>query len=374
MRQSAAAARIRQHRWGGQPWRWGSVARRLWLRTRHTAGFIADLIHRQDIDLVHLNDALPLAEPGILAAWRCRRPSVVAIRSFTPIDDFHRLISRLPAAAVFTSRSLQEQQRVAGARFRREVVIPNAVDLSAYAQSPDRVGVRAEFGLPPDARIAVVVGRIMRRKGIDHFVRALARATVEFPTLHGLVIGEVERGQEGVDAELRDIAASLGISDHLHFTGYRDDIPRLLQASDLLSFVPSTPEPFGRTLIEAMAAGLPVIGAGSGAIPDIVVDGMTGLLIPPGDALAQANAMTASCATLPSPPPWARPDANAPPTTSASAPRSPTSSASTIACSSYANPQSAIRNPKSTPPSARLLRPHVRLDGRRSRTLSRQPG
>ena len=64
-----------------------------------------------------------------------------------------------------------------------------------------------------------------------------------------------------------------------------------MQASDLLSFVPSAPEPFGRTLIEAMAAGLPVIGAGSGAIPDIVVDDVTGLLIPPGDALAQADAM-----------------------------------------------------------------------------------
>ncbi len=291
LRQSSTAGWLRENRWLGKPWRWGSAGRRLWRRTRITAAFIADLIEDQNIDLVHLNDAIPLAEPGILAATRRRKPSIVTVRSFHPLDDVHRLISRLPAAGILTSRALQQDQHEQGVRFRQERIIANAVDLAQYEQPAERSAVRKEFGLKPDARIAVVVGRIMRRKGLDIFIRAMAQVVQQDTAAHGLIVGGVDGAETGLDAELLALAAQLGIADHIHLTGHRTDLPRLLLASDLLCFAPTQPEPFGRTIIEGMAAGLPVVGARSGAIPDILIENETGLLVPPGDADALSRAI-----------------------------------------------------------------------------------
>ena len=291
IRQSDTAGWLRENRWLGKPWRWGSASRRLWRRTRPTSTFVANLIEDQNIDLVHLNDAIPLAEPGILAAYKRRRPSIVTVRSFHQLDDFHRLISRLPAAGILTSRALQQDQHEQGVRFRQERIIANAINLAQFKQPVDRLGVRNEFGLRPDARIAVVVGRIMRRKGLDIFIRAMTQVVRQDPQAHGLIVGGVDSAETDLDEELQALAARLGIADHIHFAGHRTDTPRLLLASDLLCFVPTQPEPFGRTIIEGMAAGLPVVGARSGAIPDIIVENETGLLVPPGDADAQAQAI-----------------------------------------------------------------------------------
>lgn len=291
VRASAAAGRVRASRGLGSLWRWGSSGRRLWYRTRPTTAFVAQLITEQRIDLVHLNDALPLAEPGILAAWRRRRPSIVTVRSFTPLDAIHRRLSRLPAAGVFTSEVLRQDQHRQGARFRREEVISNAIDPAPYAQPPDPAGVRAEFNLPAQAYIAVVAGRLMRRKGLDVFVQALAQLRPAHPDLYGLIAGEVDPQEAGLKEELLRMAENLGIAGQIRFTGYRDDVPRLLQASDLLCFVPTVPEPFGRTLIEAMAAGLPVIGSNTGGIPDVIREGETGLIVPASDPSALARAI-----------------------------------------------------------------------------------
>jgi glycosyltransferase involved in cell wall biosynthesis len=291
LRQSSTAGWLRENRWLGRPWRWGSAGRRLWLRTRPTAAFIAGLIEDQNIDLVHLNDAIPLAEPGILAAYRKRRPSIVTVRSYHQLDDVHRLISHLPAAGILTSRAVQQDQHAQGVRFRRERIIANAIDLAQFDQPASRLEVRNEFGLKADARIAVVVGRIMRRKGLDVFIQAMAQVVKQQADAHGLIVGDDDSAEGGLMRELQALAERLGIADHIHFTGHRTDAPRLLLTSDLLCFVPTQAEPFGRTIIEGMAAGLPVIGARSGAIPDIIVENETGLLVPPADADAQAEAI-----------------------------------------------------------------------------------
>ncbi|NOZ72423.1 MAG: glycosyltransferase family 4 protein [Chloroflexi bacterium] len=288
---SSLAARIRNHRRWGSVWRMGSIARRLGARTWPTARFIARLIASEDIDLVHLNDALPLAEPGILAAWRQHCPSVILVRSFTPIDRFHTWISRLPAAAIVTSRPLLENQRQQGARFKNITIIANAIDPGEYQGKADRPGVRREFGLSPDAILVIVVGRLMRRKGLDIFLQALAQVIPQHPQLHALIVGGEEINEIGLQSQLQQLAQDLSIIDHVHFTGPRGDVPRLLQAADIASFVPREPEPFGRVIIEAMAAGLPVIGARHGAIPDIIREGETGLIVPAADPSALAVAL-----------------------------------------------------------------------------------
>jgi glycosyltransferase involved in cell wall biosynthesis len=289
LRHGRLAALSRGHPLLGPVWQMGSIVRRLWTRTRPTAAFIARLIEREGIDLLHLNDALPLAEPGLIAARWKRRPAVVVARSFAVLDPCHRLLSRLATAGVFTSAVLQADHRRQGARFPRERIIPNAVDLTAYEQVPDREGVRRELGLPPSAHLAVVVGRLMRRKGLHTFIRALAGVAPAWPSLYGLLVGDTDPLENELPAELQALAQSLGVADRVRFTGYRADVPRLLAAADFLCFVPSEPEPFGRTVIEGMAAGLPVIVAANGALPELV--GGAGLVVPPDDAEALATAL-----------------------------------------------------------------------------------
>ncbi len=291
VRSNQPASWLRDQRWLGTPWRWGSITRRIWLRSRHTAAFIASVINDNAIDLIHMNDAIPLAEPGILAARWCKKPSLVTVRSFGTLDHLHHRLCGWIDAVVFTSKPLREEQLAQGVQFRRERIIPNAIDLRQFELVADRAGVRAELGLAEDVPLVTVVGRIMQRKGLDIFIRAMVDVVARHADAHGLIVGDVEITDVGLDSELRRLAEDLGICDHIHFSGYRSDVPRLLLASDLLCFVPTVAEPFGRTLIEGMAAGLPAVGANSGAIPDILADGETGLLVPPADPYAQAVAI-----------------------------------------------------------------------------------
>jgi glycosyltransferase involved in cell wall biosynthesis len=98
-------------------------------------------------------------------------------------------------------------------------------------------------------------------------------------------------GEEDYDASIHRQAASLGIADHVEFMGFRNDIPDLLNDSDIVLHASIIGEPFGQVVIEGMAAGKPVIATDGGALPEIVIPGATGLLVPLGDSKAMAEAI-----------------------------------------------------------------------------------
>ncbi len=161
-----------------------------------------------------------------------------------------------------------------------------------------RADARAELGLREDELVVSHVGRLVRWKGQDVFIRALARAVRTIPNLRGLVVGgwhaEDERpgplgGGESYDRELRALAEQLGAT--VTFTGFLREPGRVYAAADIVAHTSTLPEPFGRTVIEAMMAGKPVVAANAGALPEIVIQGETGLLTTPGDSVALANAI-----------------------------------------------------------------------------------
>ena len=164
-------------------------------------------------------------------------------------------------------------------------VIANSVDVRRYMRDIDQPGIRAELGLPPDARIAAVVATFKKQKGHRYLIDAAPAVIARFPNLHILFVG---------DGELRDelvaLAAERGIRDHIHFLGLRQDVPELLAASDCF-VLPSLWEGLPMALIEAMAAGLPVIATSVSGSREVVVDGESGLLIPPADVAALEQAM-----------------------------------------------------------------------------------
>ncbi|WP_373652808.1 glycosyltransferase family 4 protein [Schlesneria sp. DSM 10557] len=160
--------------------------------------------------------------------------------------------------------------------------------------------LRCSMPPTPDARILsteplliTCIGQIGLRKGLDVVAAAALRITQKRPDVHFLMIGErTSQKAESVQFEssLRQRIAEDGVSSHVHWLGHRDDVPRILRAVDLLVH-PANQEPFGRVLLEASAAGLPIVATDVGGTSEIVLDGQTGVLVPPRDPVALAEAV-----------------------------------------------------------------------------------
>ncbi len=159
-------------------------------------------------------------------------------------------------------------------------IIYNGIDCGRFADTSARARVRAAQGAGPDDPVIAMVGELTSRKNHFVVVERLAALRARFPGMQLWIVGE---GPER--ATLADLAAEAGVGEALHLLGFRDDVPDLLQGSDLFCH-PALREGFGYAIVEAMAAGKPVIAARASNIPEIVVDGETGLLVAPDDGTA----------------------------------------------------------------------------------------
>ena len=157
-----------------------------------------------------------------------------------------------------------------------------------WIASRDRRGcgsVREELGLAASDHVMTMVGTFKRQKGHDVLINALGPVVAEHPELHVLLVGEGE-----LEPAVRDAVAAAGLTSRVHFLGSRRDVEALLAASD--SFVlPSLWEGLPVALVEAMAAGIPVIATEVSGTSQVMIDGTTGWLVPPGDASALTRAI-----------------------------------------------------------------------------------
>ncbi|HNB52929.1 MAG TPA: glycosyltransferase family 4 protein [Anaerolineales bacterium] len=170
-------------------------------------------------------------------------------------------------------------------------VVHNAVEIAQFDPAMDGRVFRAQYGIPGDAPVAGVVGRLRPWKGQDRFVRAMAQVAERLPAARFLIVGgEIFGVQDDFERDLHALVASLGLAERVIFTGQLSDVHPALAAMDVFVH-PGEPEPFGLVNIEAMAMGRTVVAFGHGALPEIVVDGETGLLVPPGDEGALAEAV-----------------------------------------------------------------------------------
>ncbi|TME98539.1 MAG: glycosyltransferase, partial [Chloroflexi bacterium] len=145
--------------------------------------------------------------------------------------------------------------------------------------------IRAELGVRPDELLVGNVGRLALQKGQRHLIAAMPLLLERVPFAHVVIAG-------GGDLEeyLRDLASEVGVADRVHVLGPRKDVPALMHAIDVFA-MPSIWEGFGLVLLEAMAAGRPIVASRVATIPEVVVDGETGLLVPAGDPVALADAL-----------------------------------------------------------------------------------
>lgn len=236
-------------------------------------------------DLVHTN-SLKAALYGGVAGRLARVPVLWHVRDRIADDYLPRpavrlvrlLAATLPKAVIANSHAT----RSTIGRIPRAGVIPSPVvyDASGPVHLPARV--------PSGSALRVaMVGRLAPWKGQDVFLEAFALAFAGGRQL-AVIVGSAMFGEEDYAAELESLADRLGIAHQVVFTGFREDVDRLLDQVDCLVHASVIPEPFGQVVVEGMAAGLPVIASATGGPSEVITDGVDGLLCPPGDAAALA--------------------------------------------------------------------------------------
>jgi len=252
------------------------------------------LIRQTQPALVHFNNGLRPSKPIAIAAWLMRKPMVCHVRSFEHLGWFDLLFRSLVGRFIYISRAVEQHSQRAGISAAHGQIIHNALEVAQYACSPAPAAeVRREFGWPAETPLVGIVGRLDWWKGHEYFLQALAQAKQTIPSLRGLIIGEPEHTAENAAyyQKLLTLTETLGLQNEVCFTGFRSDVPRLLAALDVMVLASSEPEPFGRVVIEAMAAERPVIATAAGGVLDIIEHEVNGWLIPAKDAPAMAQAM-----------------------------------------------------------------------------------
>lgn len=257
---------------------------------------LARYLVRHRIQVVHTINVYPNLF-GVTAAWLAGTPVIIAsVRDMGQVWSpglrrAQKAVCRLADAVVTNAEAIAGRLRLEGYDARRIEVIRNGI-----AAIPPRVpgpGLREELGLPADAILVGAVCRLHWVKRLEDFVDAAALLAPRDPRLRFLIVGPVTGSPERVTLarELAERAAARGIADRVVFTGARSDVPRVL-AELAVSVLPSLTEGLSNTLLESMAAGVPVVATAVGGNPEIVEHGVTGLLVPALDPGELAAAIT----------------------------------------------------------------------------------
>ncbi len=183
---------------------------------------------------------------------------------------------RRASAVIAISRAVADVLVECGVPRERITVVPSGIDLSR-AVEPAPASTLAALGIPAGAPVVVQVAQLVGHKDPVTFVRALAVARRRVPALHGLVLGE---GPLRADVERE--AGRLGLGGVFHAPGYRTDADAILAAATVTT-LSSREEGLGTVLLDALAFGRPTAACAAGGIPEVIEDGVSGLLVPPGD-------------------------------------------------------------------------------------------
>ncbi|PVX82240.1 glycosyltransferase involved in cell wall biosynthesis [Paraburkholderia unamae] len=253
--------------------------------------------HAEHFDILFLNTQKALVL-GALGKPLHRKPivwhlhDIMSSEHFGPLQRFVvRWLTRHAVDHVIANSRASADSLVALARCAPEnvPVVHNGVDLDEFRceSAPDMAGLRGQFGLPENVYLAGLFGRLAPWKGQHIALEALARV----PDLHLVLVGSALFGEQEYVKSLHAQAARLGVQDRLIFAGFRDDMPAWMKAVDVILHTSTEPEPFGRVIIEGMAAGRPVIAAAAGGVTEILRHRTNGWLVPPRDVTALADAI-----------------------------------------------------------------------------------
>jgi glycosyltransferase involved in cell wall biosynthesis len=255
--------------------------------TAHLVDLRPEVLHNHmyRAELVGTRAAIALGAIGM------RRPYVIStvhssrVREPEDREELRRLTPQMDRL-VAVSRAMVEKIRDEGRVGAPVDLVYNGVDLHRYDHQEPCCTLREEYGMPPEASIVGVVARLEHEKGHRTLLEAWPRVLARVPDAYLLIVGEGH-----LRAELQRLADELGVASRVIFVGRRDDIPAVTAALDV-AVLPSYREAQGIVVLEAMALSRPIVATRVGGIPEMIEDGVSGLLVPPHDAVALADAIT----------------------------------------------------------------------------------
>jgi glycosyltransferase involved in cell wall biosynthesis len=248
-------------------------------------------LRREEIDLVHAH-MFRAEVVGVRAAVAAGTPVIIATVHSSRVrsaEDVATLAALTPAMdrLIVPSESIESKVRAEGRGGARFAVIPNGVDLSRFATPPPPCSLRRELGVPPEAPLIGVVARLEPEKGHAHLLEAWPRVAAAVPDAWLVIVGE---GSECAGLRATVDAMPADAARRVIFTGRREDVSALT-AELAVAVLPSLREAQGISLLEAMARRVPVVASAVGGIPEVVTDGVSGLLVPPASPEALAHAL-----------------------------------------------------------------------------------
>jgi glycosyltransferase involved in cell wall biosynthesis len=173
----------------------------------------------------------------------------------------------------------------------KSVVVYNAVSVTANSSSEKTVGFREEVGVPESAQLVGMVGRILPWKGQEVLAEAAALVLKKHPEVHFVAVGSYFGDQSQYLEKLTSLLSTLGVENRFHLADYHSNITEVYRALDVFVLPSIKPEPFGRVTVEAMAQGRAVVATNHGGTCELIEHRVTGMLVPPSDPEALAEAI-----------------------------------------------------------------------------------
>ncbi len=243
-------------------------------------GRIARLARQMNADIIHTH-------LSTASLWGTLAGRLLGVPTLAHVHALNTKYFYLLADVVVTpSQGVRDHLIAQGMSGDRVQVVYNGIPASRFVDLTPSRQIYQELDLSPDQPIVAVAAHLSAKKGHRYLLEAVERLGNRYPRLACLVIGEGP-----LRARLEKLTARLHISDHVRFLGYRDDAVALMQVCDVIVLPSIAKEGLGLCLIEAAFLGKPTVGSRAPGITEAIVDGQTGLLVPPGDSPAMAGAL-----------------------------------------------------------------------------------
>ena len=244
---------------------------------------LVEIIKREQIDIVHARSRVP-AWIAYFASRRTRKVFITTCHGYYKQHPFSYVMGWAKRVIVLSNVIARRMIEGFGVPYERIKFIARSVDLEKFKYISPDTKRKEEFNVG-------IVGRITPIKGHLDFVKAMAKAARLIPRLKVWIVGDAPASKAAYKEQLQILVRRLGLWPSTEFLGTQRDIPAILSHLDLLVLATTTQEAFGRVIIEAQAAGVPVVATKVGGVIDVIDDGKTGLLVAASDPATMAEAV-----------------------------------------------------------------------------------
>ncbi len=241
---------------------------------------------RHDVKIVHLNNILSNQLAGIIASKLLNVPCVAHLRDFVgDIDFVTKLYARMIDHHIAISSAIKENLLSLEVPEHNISIVWDAVDLKEFNNNVSYQNLLEEFNVKKGEKTFGIFGRIIEWKGIKEFILSANYVFKEVSDAKAFIVGDSSDCYKHYYNSMITLVRNLGLDDKIVFTGFREDIPALINMMNVVVHASTRPEPFGMVLIEGMAMNKPIIATKAGGPLDVIVDSESGFLVDIGDSV-----------------------------------------------------------------------------------------